>query len=206
MGIVYCATNNTNGKSYIGKTLGTIEERGRNQWTGCLKFNAAIRKYGKSGFVWRILFESNDEAELLEREQFWIKAYNTVDEGYNLTYGGEGMRPSEETRQKLRDSHKGKVLDPESIRKREETRRSNGWNKNPEETARKKSEKQKGVARPWQLRGDNQFASPVVCIETKEKFPSIKDAERQYPKAVHISMCCRGERKSTGGLHWKYVD
>jgi group I intron endonuclease len=42
-----------------------------------------------------------------------------------------GTHPSDVTIQKLIDSHKGKKLNAESVKKRSETRRQHGWNRNP---------------------------------------------------------------------------
>lgn len=49
----------------------------------------------------------------------------------------KGYVPTEETIKKLRISHLGKKLLQESILKRTETRRKNGWNRKPEETKNK---------------------------------------------------------------------
>lgn len=47
----------------------------------------------------------------------------------------------------------------------------------------------------------------VRCVETGEVFASLKQAsEKTKAVASHISACCSGERKTTGGLHWEYVD
>lgn len=40
-------------------------------------------------------------------EQFFIKKYNSVNSGYNLTYGGESFLLSEETKAKISKSKKG---------------------------------------------------------------------------------------------------
>jgi hypothetical protein len=46
----------------------------------------------------------------------------------------------------------------------------------------------------------------VVCVETGQRYSSIKEAARQTGLAKNkISYCCRGIRKSTGGYHWKFA-
>ena len=52
--------------------------------------------------------------------------------------GDKNIAKRPEVREKNRQFHLGKKLSKESIIKRTETRRKNGWNKNPEETKRKK--------------------------------------------------------------------
>ncbi len=49
----------------------------------------AIRKYGKDVFIIEAIEECEEEL-LNERETFWITFYDSVNNGYNLTYGGEG--------------------------------------------------------------------------------------------------------------------
>lgn len=50
------------------------------------------------------------------------------------------------------------------------------------------------------------LSTPVLCIETGEVFPSLREAERltsiKYPS---ISNCINGKRKSAGGYHWVKV-
>jgi hypothetical protein len=52
--------------------------------------------------------------------------------------------------------------------------------------------------------GNSPKASKIKCIETGEIFDCIKDAEYKYG-INNISACCRGVRKSAGGLHWEYL-
>lgn len=43
----------------------------------------------------------------------------------------------------------------------------------------------------------------VRCVETGETFKSMSDASKKYKtQPIHISECCRGKRKTAGGLHW----
>jgi hypothetical protein len=46
----------------------------------------------------------------------------------------------------------------------------------------------------------------VRCIETNTIYESIKQASEETGcKMSNISKCCKGERKTTGKLHWEYV-
>ena len=46
----------------------------------------------------------------------------------------------------------------------------------------------------------------VECIETGERFRSASYAAKKLGLTQgHISSCCRGERNTTGGYHFKYV-
>lgn len=68
MGIVYSATNKINGKKYIGKTVMPLRDRVTKHFSNAKKKNSkfqnALRKYGKDGFVWTTLFESDSNDEL----------------------------------------------------------------------------------------------------------------------------------------------
>lgn len=48
---------------------------------------------------------------------------------------------------------------------------------------------------------------PVVCVETGREFHSASFAAKVLGLSQsHISSCCRGERNTTGGYHFKYVE
>lgn len=51
------------------------------------------------------------------------------------------------------------------------------------------------------------LSKPVKCNETGAVYKSINDAARElhlYPSV--IGMCCRGKRKSHGGLSWSFAE
>ena len=53
---------------------------------------------------------------------------------------------------------------------------------------------------------NEKISKQVMCIETGLVYPSTMEVERQLGFAQsHISMCCRGKRKTAYGFHWKYV-
>lgn len=102
-GIIYCAYNKVNGKRYIGKTTQELSERQRKHFssTSCPYFHHALGKYGKENWEWTIIDEADTKKELEDKEKYWIAFYDThnVNNGYNLTDGGEGYQPTlEETR------------------------------------------------------------------------------------------------------------
>ncbi len=132
MGCVYLAWNEEGGKGYVGKTVGTMEDRrkgheraGKNG-SGFL-LHRAFRKYGFDVFEWRVLMESDDEDDLNDLEISCIKMLKTkVPNGYNLTDGGEGCAgyfPSDEVRAKMSRAKIGKKLLPEVVAKIAESNR-----------------------------------------------------------------------------------
>lgn len=94
MGYIYKITNLINNKIYIGKTVSSIAYRW-DQHKSAAKHGVewylynAIRKYGEDNFKIEQIEEIKDEL-LNEREQYWIKYYNSYKEGYNMTIGGDG--------------------------------------------------------------------------------------------------------------------
>ena len=94
-GFIYKITNIINGKSYIGQTIQNVKERFYQHCaTKCSKavsnmaIHRAIKKYGKSNFTVEVI-EEIDSANLNDRERYWIKYYNSYNNGYNSTKGGQ---------------------------------------------------------------------------------------------------------------------
>ena len=99
-GFIYKITNTINGKSYLGQTIQNVKERFYQHCaTKCSKavsnmaIHRAIKKYGKSNFTVEVI-EEIDSANLNDRERYWIKYYNSYNNGYNSTKGGQdGCKP-----------------------------------------------------------------------------------------------------------------
>ena len=94
-GFIYKVTNTINGKYYIGQTIQNVKERFYQHCaTKCSKavsnmaIHRAIKKYGKSNFTVEVI-EEIDSANLNDRERYWIKYYNSYNNGYNSTKGGQ---------------------------------------------------------------------------------------------------------------------
>ena len=96
--LIYKATNLINNKSYIGQTIHSLESRKSGHLESVKNkskcaFHRAIRKYGEVNFKWEVIYECNSIDELNEKEQHYIKEYNTFtgnnnSNGYNMTTGG----------------------------------------------------------------------------------------------------------------------
>ena len=92
---VYCHTNTLNNKSYIGytsqSTLTRLQKHILNANYGIQShFYRAIRKYGIEVFSTKILFKTDILEEALEMEKYYIKEYDSIVNGYNMTSGGTG--------------------------------------------------------------------------------------------------------------------
>ena len=96
---IYKITNNINNKVYIGCS-NNIERRWREHKThgrtGQYANNhhvlySAMTKYGIDNFSLEILEECSQQ-EIYDKEKYWIDYYNSYNNGYNMTFGGEGHK------------------------------------------------------------------------------------------------------------------
>jgi group I intron endonuclease len=113
--IVYKHTCLTNGKSYIGLTVKSIEARWQEHCSDAnrnkkRKFFAALNKYGTENWSHEILFESDDEQEILDKEVEFIELFDSVKNGYNTSKDRfrTGIRHTPESIEKMRIAQKEK--------------------------------------------------------------------------------------------------
>lgn len=116
-GIIYLIVNKQNGHKYVGQTTQGMNKRWQQHIQEAMRMSTkplhrAMRKYGNHNFMIKEIDECTEEL-LNEREQYWIKQYNTFEEGYNATTGGERPVFSEETKQKISEKAKERILTPE---------------------------------------------------------------------------------------------
>ena len=95
-GKIYCAYCILTGKKYIGQTIKKdLNYRIAEHFADCINYNYkfanALKKYGKDGFIWGII-EEYDISLLNEMEIYWIHTYDTFNNGYNTTTGGNQGR------------------------------------------------------------------------------------------------------------------
>jgi len=112
---IYCVTNKTNGKKYIGITKNDINQRLKEHITQSrysdYKFHQAIRKYGKDLFEIEQIDMTDTKENALELETKYIKEFNTFESGYNMNEGGVGLvYHTDESKQKMSENNywKGK--------------------------------------------------------------------------------------------------
>lgn len=116
MATIYRATNQINGKSYIGKTKGKLNLR-INQHTFMVRkgsntyFHNSIRKYGIAAFIFEIVEICNEDT-INDRECYYI---NTLAPMYNLTIGGDGGNTWDKMDATKRDQRIQKLKDRELI-------------------------------------------------------------------------------------------
>lgn len=101
MAFIYKIYNNINNKIYIGKTTRTLGTRfyehrrdSQNPQRGS-KIHSAMKKYGCEHFFLEKIEECSVE-ELNKKEKYWISFYDSFNNGYNNTLGGDGISLPEE--------------------------------------------------------------------------------------------------------------
>ena len=109
---IYKIINLINGKSYIGQTVSDIEKRYKQhtqKCSGCRRLKEAFEEFGKDNFRISLIDQAETEQEAFEKEALWIKKENTLyPNGYNLLLGGFSNGHTEDTKQKMSQTRKGK--------------------------------------------------------------------------------------------------
>lgn len=113
--IIYKTTCTVNNKIYIGQHKTDNIDDG---YIGSGKLiTSAIKKYGKNSFNREILEECFTFNDAREKEEFYIKKFNSTnrDIGYNITQFAWGGQPkTEETKIKIGLANKGKIIPTET--------------------------------------------------------------------------------------------
>lgn len=95
MAYIYCIRNDINEKVYIGKTVRTIKERFQEHIKDAhmkkcnSKLHRAILKYGQEHFSIELIEQCNENV-VGRREKYYIQLFDSVNNGYNISYGGGG--------------------------------------------------------------------------------------------------------------------
>jgi group I intron endonuclease len=163
--IIYKTTNLINGKFYVGQDSNNNPE----YYGSGTAFKLALKKYGKENFLKEALEVCFTQNQLNEREKYWIKETKAIELGYNLAEGGFGVsNMSDEIKQKISKSKKGKKLSEET---RKKMSKSFKGRKHTEETKQKLSEINKGrKLTPEQLKKMSEsHKGKKLSEETKRK-------------------------------------
>jgi len=175
---VYCHTNSTNGKKYVGVTCQTMGKR----WSrhvydakkgGTYHLHRAIRQCGVASFTHEVVATFSDESEALEAEKFYIRTWRTFDSevGYNATLGGEMHTHSDETKVKISESSTLRWADAESRQKIVSKMKENAAT--PE---RKASRSVASRSRKGERRSDDGRANISVAQQERFSDPTQRSA------------------------------
>ena len=213
---IYCIENLINCKKYIGQSV-NIESRWsqhKSELNENKHFNDYLQKswnkYGADSFSFYVL-EFCDIEQLDEREVYYINFYKTLnrDKGYNLMSGGTfGRKYSIESRMKMSQSLKGhdvsfKTRIKISKNHADVSGENNGMygKHHTEESKRKVGDANRGKISARRNR------NAVYCTELDKTFEDAALAGRILSlDSSGILKCCKGERKTCGGYHWKFIN
>lgn len=91
-GIIYKISNSVNDKVYIGQTRRPLAKRWKQHKQRAVYGNQhlylAMRKYGIECFSIEKIDEATSKEELDVKEEYWIKFFNSIKNGYNELPGG----------------------------------------------------------------------------------------------------------------------
>ena len=112
-------------KPYVGQTIHNDHKRrvlihfaeAKNNYSNCIKLEKAINKYGKENFYHGIICECKNQDELDRMEKYYIKKYNCIKNGYNILEGGSVFVHTDETRRKISEANRKRVLSDETKKK-----------------------------------------------------------------------------------------
>ena len=171
-GVIYKIVNIFNEKVYIGQTV-DFERRKKDHLKkgGNSAINDDLLRDGSESFEWHIVQECADEFELNHAEMRVIQEH--IDKGFKLndtlynknmgSSGNVGWCPSEESRRKMSDAHKGNTHSEETRRKMGEAHKGITHS---EETRRKIGEAHKG--KPKRKIGESN-RNRIVSEESRKK-------------------------------------
>lgn len=93
-GIIYYAYNKVSGKYYVGQTVQPFKMRIRNHYSVAkhdrstnVHFKNALKFYNIDEWDWKVI-EEVEVDKLNEREHYWIRKYDSFENGYNCNWGG----------------------------------------------------------------------------------------------------------------------
>lgn len=217
--IIDLVENCVTGRSYVGQTSRSLDQRWQQHVYAALKGNdkmpllRAIRKYGPEAFTKRVLQQCDNPIDLDEAEKFWIRELKTRTNGYNATDGGHGVsgyKHTDDAKRKMsaarsgeKNCNFGKKLSPETREKISQSKigtgtgprpHASGWHHRDE--ARKKIGQAQYVSVAQYDMSGNLLSTFASMIEAEEK----TGVPRQG-----ISRCCRLPHRSAGGFQFRYL-
>jgi len=199
---IYKITSPT-GKMYIGKSIHVNERINSYKYASRRqsqhKLNNSIKKYGLENHIFEIIEECIEEL-LDEREIYWINFYNSVTEGLNLKYGGEGGKHSQEVKDKKSKSMTGKKASLETKQKMSQSKKGHSmYNDEWKEKMKQKTWVSGTSSKPiLQFDLDGNFIKEYVsCAEAKKALNTT---------SVSINNVLTGISKTAHGYKWKYKE
>lgn len=217
MAYIYVIENDINDKKYVGKTNFSVEKRFSEHLRDSRKkrlekrplYNA-IQKYGEEHFSIREIEEVLPDVASI-RENYWINYFDSYNNGYNATLGGDGRNYL--NYKKILLLFDNTILSQKEIAEQcfcsidsvknivSQYRENVDW---------KNRYSKKHITNNLGIKG-----LKVRCIENNIEFDSCTKAanwliaegkikSQKYGRS-NIPKVCRGEQKTLGGFHWEFI-
>lgn len=211
MAYIYLIQNNKNNKVYVGKTVQTIEKRWQIHLKDCKRekiknrpLYLAMNFWGSTNFSIKQIEECSTE-QLNEREIYWIKYYNSYEDGYNATIGGDGKSYIDyklvvETYLKLKNMKETADL----LKISRDT--VSYILKNEKSTIFNSKEKFYKPVEMYFLNGDFKMSFQCISHAAKYLIENKLSGCKESTARQHISEVCRGKRKTFAKFLWKFVE
>lgn len=210
---VYMHTHKESQRKYIGITSQPPNNRWRKGegYKECPYFYNAIQMYGWNAFLHEVLFTGLTRQEAEQKEIELIAKYksNTREYGYNISNGGNVVgKMSEETKQKISTTLKGRKFTEEHRRKKSEAQMGEKNHRFGKHHTQEEIEKireaniehlNSGCKKPTKV---NQYDLQGNFIKTWDRMGDIR--RELGIKHCGISDCCRGRQHTAGGYIWRY--
>ena len=205
MAYIYKITNLINQHSYIGKTEAlNPEDRWKEHLHEATKGRSwhraiyrAIRKYGKENFSFEVIEETSNPEE---REKYYIQYYDTYNNGYNETMGGDGASYLQLPEEKICNYYSTHSLkETAEFFGHDKDTISRVLYKNKIKT-RTRSE-QRILASSYSVAQIDPTTNKIIKI-----FSSVAEAEQATGNTHHISDAISGKGKTCKGYYWKRVE
>ena len=207
-GYIYKYTNLLNNKVYIGKTKNIENRKYQHEHVTInkkTKFGNALKKYKIINFKFEILKVIISDSILKldnllnELESYYIIKYNSYNEGYNLTLGGDGFigyKHSNETIIKIKQSKQNmSTFTKNKISNSMMGDKNHRFGKSLN-TLHKKNLIESRNIKIVQYDKLNNFIKEWDSLSQASKILGIDKG--------HISNCCKNKRKTAGKFIWKY--
>ena len=204
VGYIYLVTDTTNGMKYVGQHHYHIEGQLDPNYHGSGIIISRIYKERPETLKEEYIKTCYSDSEMNNDEKYFIKLYKTLyPNGYNLSEGGDGVLPSEETRRKMSKSHKGKIPPNKGIPMSEEQKKKlseslkgrNVWNKGipmSEEQKKKLSESHKGQIPPNKGKHHTEESKKKMSESHKGQIPPIKGKHHTEESKKKMSESLKG--------------
>jgi group I intron endonuclease len=214
--VIYCIENLINHKLYIGST----NYFNKRKQLHLKRLNSNIHhskilqnswnKYGENNFIFKILEEVKDKKELLKREQWYIDNYNCEFNVCKVAGSSLGVKRSEKTKQKIRQSNLG-IKHP-AWRNKIKSKSQGGqnhWTKNKKFSEQAKINMSNAQKRLYTQGYQHPNKKIIIQLDLKDNFIKEWESVTKASQELKINMdaisnCARKKSKTSGGFKWIY--